>query len=67
MTDRKRIQKAIELAVRYGGIDGAHHKDWVIDQMVRVLAGDKYEQIVADACAGEKGPDTFDWNVGIAP
>lgn len=67
MTDQKRIQKAIELAVRYGGIDGAHHKDWVIDQMVRVLAGDKYAQIVADACAGEKGPDTFDWNVGIAP
>lgn len=23
----------------YGGIDGAHHKDWVLDQVVRVLKG----------------------------
>ncbi len=32
-------QRAIDLAVRYGQIDGAHHKAWVIDQMVRVLTG----------------------------
>jgi len=24
---------------RYGGIDGAHHKDWVLDQVVRILKG----------------------------
>lgn len=59
--------KAIELAVQYGGIDGAHHKAWVIDQMVRVLAGDEYEQIVTDAKAGEDGPDTYEWDEGIAP
>jgi hypothetical protein len=23
----------------YGGIDGAHHKDWVLDQMARCLKG----------------------------
>lgn len=23
----------------YGGIDGAHHKDWVLDQVVRILTG----------------------------
>ena len=61
------ISKAIELAVKYGSIDGAHHKDWVIDQMVRALAGDAYEQIVKDACAGEDGHDTYSWEVGIAP
>lgn len=67
MTDTEKIEKAIELAVMYGGIDGAHHKTWVIDQMVRALAGDKYDKIVADACAGEDGPDTFEWDCGIAP
>jgi hypothetical protein len=67
MTDNEKIEKAIELAVIYGGIDGAHHKDWLIDQMVRALAGDKYDQIVADACAGEDGPNTFTWDCGIAP
>lgn len=62
-----RITKAISLAVQYGGIDGDHHKAWVINQMVRVLAGDDYEQIVTEAKAGEDGPDTYDWNEGIAP
>lgn len=25
----------------YGGIDGAHHKDWVLDQVARILCGTK--------------------------
>ncbi len=33
----KAIEKAIEYAHRFGQIDGAHHKQWVIDQMVRAL------------------------------
>jgi len=67
MTDEERISGAIDLAVRYGGIDGSHHKDWLIDQMVRILAGDRYEEIVAEAKAGEDGPETYDWDEGIAP
>ena len=63
----KRINKTLELGVQYGGIDGAHHKDWVIDQMVRLLAGDRYDGVVADACAGEDGPNTYSWDCGIAP
>ncbi len=62
-----RIEKAIDLAIRYGGIDGAHHKAWVIDQMVRALAGEDYVQLIKDACAGEYGPDTYGWDEGIAP
>ena len=65
MTDK--VDKAIELAVQFGGIDGAHHKDWVIDQMVRALAGDNYDQVVAEVCAGEDGPNTYSWDTGIAP
>lgn len=88
---QERIQKALDFAIRYGGIDGAHHKDWVIDQMVRALTGcpvvtetakdyrgeeytyecqgesEEYEQLVADACDGEEGPDTYGWEVGIPP
>lgn len=67
MPDEEKIQAAIDLAVKYGGIDGAHHKDWVIDQMVRVLAGEKYEEIVREACDGEDGANTYSWEVGIAP
>ena len=25
----------------YGGCDGAHHKNWVLDQVVRILKGNK--------------------------
>ena len=68
-TESEKIQAAIELAVMYGGIDGAHHKDWVIDQMVRTLAGTdgEYKRIVAEACDGEDGPETYFWDKGIAP
>lgn len=39
MSIKDRVAKAIDYAVRYGQIDGAHHKAWVIDQMVRALTG----------------------------
>lgn len=67
MNNEQKIEEAINMAVKYGGIDGAHHKDWVIDQMVRILAGDNYEKIIAEAKAGEDGPDTYSWDEGIAP
>lgn len=37
--NRERIAKALEIIVKYGSIDGAHHKDWVLDQAVRALTG----------------------------
>lgn len=61
------INEAIGLIVRYGGIDGDHHKAWVLDQVVRVLAQDSYDEIVRNACDGEDGPNTYEWDVGIAP
>jgi hypothetical protein len=62
-----RVQLAVDLIARYGQIDGAHHKTWVLDQVVRVLTGDRYEQVIADYCAGEYGPETYGWDEGIAP
>ena len=58
-TDADRIELAIDLAVTYSRYDGSHHKSWVFDQMVRVLAGDRYEQVVAAAPQG--------WSEGVAP
>lgn len=98
MSPEERIKKAIEVIVQYGGIDGAHHKTWVLDQAIRCLTGcpeiehwtppmkhaftgeivtprrytefgesEEYKALVAEACAGEDGPDTYSWDVGIAP
>lgn len=67
MTPEARIEKALDVILQYGGIDGAHHKAWVLDQAVRALTGDEYNAWVQQACAGEQGPDTYDWDVGIPP
>ncbi len=63
----KRMSTALNLIVRYGGIDGAHHKQWVLDQVLRVLSGEKYDELVAYANDGEDGPATYEWDEGIAP
>ena len=34
-----RIRVALVFAATYGSIDGADHKQWIIDQMVRALTG----------------------------
>lgn len=74
-----RIRAALEIAVRFGQIDGAHHKMWVIDQMVRALTGcprenedclgesTEYTEFIQEANDGDDGPDTYEWDVGIAP
>ncbi len=61
------VEMALEFALCYGSIEGDHHKMWVIDQMVRALTGDGYEQWIIGAKDGEDGPDTYEWTVGIAP
>lgn len=53
-----KISRAVEIALECGGYDGEHHKQWVIDQMLRVLLGDGYA-LVLDEVEG--------WEEGIAP
>ena len=55
--------EAVNLAYQYGQIDGAHHKAWVIDQMVRSILGDSYEAFVADY----ENDGEYEWDKGIAP
>lgn len=67
MTDKQKIEDAIGLIVQYGGVDGAHHKAWVIDQVLRILAGGEYDEVICTICAGDDGPDTYEWDKGIVP
>jgi hypothetical protein len=70
---QKRIHDALRFAHHYGDTEGAHHKQWVIDQMVRALTGRspnysaEYDAWVAEYRAGENGPDTYEWDEGVAP
>lgn len=64
MTDKE--CKALEFIHQWGGFDGGHHKQWVLDQVVRILAVD-YDEWVRDYQTGENGPNTYEWDEGIAP
>lgn len=70
MENKEKIDKALDIAFRYGQVDGGHHKVWVIDQMVRALCGsdEKYKKWVKEYCGPD--PETGDeylWDTGIAP
>jgi len=65
-SNRLRIVNALEIIMRYGGFDGAHHKQWVLDQVVRALSQD-YPAWVAAHNEGDDGPNTYGWDEGIPP
>lgn len=56
-----------ELILQYGGIDGDHHKQWLIDQILRGVTGEHYDVTVEQWNHGEDGPNTYEWDIGIAP
>jgi len=58
---------ALSIAGEHGQIDGGHHKAWVIDQMCRKILGDDYETFIKNRKAVELGPNTYEWDTGIAP
>jgi hypothetical protein len=77
-----RVEEALEVAQTYGGTDGEHHKNWVIDQMVRALTGcPAVEKTGTDARGHEytyeaRGESDWylrvvreagEWDEGIAP
>lgn len=72
---QKRIHDALAVVDEYGQPDGAHHLRWVVDQMVRALCGGgrparptaEYYDLVAVLRDGADGPNTYDWDEGIAP
>jgi hypothetical protein len=62
MTPQERIDAAMAVIVDFGDIDGAHHKQWVIDNIARCLLDHEYEAWV-DAMSESDMP----WDEGIAP
>jgi hypothetical protein len=81
ITADERNLNALDMAL-CGGFDGSHHKQWVIDQMIRALTGGpnigtendpeygestEYLEWVKTFCDGDDGPNTYEWDTGIAP
>ena len=76
------IALALKFAAEDGQVDGAHHKMWVIDQMVRALTNcpivtrsalDYQGKSYQYECQGESDAyckfvsDVGEWDKGIAP
>jgi hypothetical protein len=60
---QSKINKAINIATEYGMTDGAHHKQWVIDQMLRTLLGEKpYEKWLDKK---NSDPNYDPWDQGV--
>ena len=57
------IDDAIEFILENGQVDGAHHKAWVIDQTLKILAGKDYEEYVSEY----ENEGEYSWRNGIAP
>jgi hypothetical protein len=64
--DAKKIREALLLIMEYGGADGGHHKQWLLDQLLHILADD-YDQWVKTYQEGKNGTHTYTWDIGIAP
>ena len=60
--DRERIERALGTIYRWSQSVGDHHKAWVIDRVVRILADD-YEAFIVEYEAGGE----CKWYTGIAP
>lgn len=70
MNDKQKIQEAIDIISEFGGIEGGHHKQWVLDQVLRALmTPDDYEIFVAERTLGPNGESDYysPWDRGIAP
>jgi len=65
----EKVAEALSFVAIFGDTDGDHHKQWALDQLVRILAGteDNYNEWVRLLMSGEDGPATFSWDIGIAP
>lgn len=65
--DKGKIIAIQELITSWGGIDGSHHKQWLLDEIVQVITGDGYDTWVTAYNNGTEGPNTYEWDKGISP
>lgn len=63
----KNVEEAVMIALMYGVNDGAHHKMWVIDQMLRELVGSDYDELIQIINADDSSGVIYIWDEGIAP
>lgn len=61
------VARALALLFKFKSIDGAHHKDWLLDQITHALCSDKYSEFVAYYRKDEDDSYAYEWDEGIPP
>jgi len=62
-----RIAAALDIASAAASTDGGHHKQWLIDQIVRALTGSGRDSGETAAYAAFTAASPDDWDIGIIP
>jgi len=68
--DATKLQTILNIIEQYGLIDGEYHKQWLIDQIVRIITGNNYRQWIEyfqGPYDEETGTYQCQWDVGIPP
>ena len=63
LLERGNIQQRAAAMVINAALEAPHHRQWYLDQALRLLAGDEYRELVKrfESHFGDK------WDLGIAP
>ncbi len=69
MNAKEKLEKIEELVAEGASIDGAHHKQWYFNEIIKVITetDKKYKKWVEKYESGSDGPQTYIWDEGIAP
>lgn len=62
-----RVRRAVRVVERFGSTDGAHHKQWLLDQVLRVLLDDGYPFWRKRFDAESRALDYEAWDEGTPP
>lgn len=60
MTNAQKLTEIVALILDKGSEHRAHHKQWVLDQVLRIALESKYDAVISDFYDGE-------WDEGVAP
>lgn len=69
MNDKEKLDKIVETIERYGMIDGSHHKQWIMTEVLRIALGKGFKKWLKafNSYTDEDGEEYGDWDEGIPP
>jgi len=67
--DKNKEEKILNTIERYGMISGSHHKQWILNEILKTTLGDKYDEWVKEFNSyKDENNEMYDnWDVGVAP